>query len=715
MRAYRPFIAILALVVLGIAGIPTQTRASITGPFQDFASCAGSTAMTQLVSGLFDKIPGLGSFLGTGDVPVKDNALNTFQSRKEVLKDVAARCGARVVLNSSIKSILNVARDKGRDGGSTFVRNFRNFITGGQYRGENILRGILANTQLCGYLSRDIQDIFGVTKKDKISLKGQNIRVNDLDPFTLRAKCSLSEKFDLEKFRGDFTGNGGWATLTRMLQPENNIYGTLLQSLNELEKQKAVEVASDLNEYQAGRGYTSVRGNSASDSCLVKAGNGKCLFYADVKTPASAIADSVAATVQQELAWITNVDELNELVVNATSVLLNRLLDLGNPNEGDYQLYADPVVQFTCVKPPAPAGSGGTPSPQEMNDLRRQLDQTTEAILHLYRLQPNSVSNPKFNDPEYALGLLDSVRLRPINTDTDKVDVDRTTTAVVNHFIETTSATDAAAMSGLLQKHLALLDRIKQLMGIFDKLDSGAQTETCPPDPTDESGGGGSTPGAGGELTAVCSGGSTPTVTLVWAARAGASSNSLQRQTAGGSFEFIFQDQGPPFTTFAYADTTVSTGTSYTYRVKYSPSAVSNSVSITPTAATCNQPAPVIPGGGGTGGGGGTSNPGECSIVPGRSNKYQSEVRAAIVTIATTTTGILDPNDIGANSYHILSLDAYHAQMLSILSGQGFTVLFDGEELNIYRQGDTTSQQYHIDTSFGVTAYKNTAEGCPLP
>ena len=43
-------------------------------------------------------------------------------------------------------------------------------------------------------------------------------------------------------------------------------------------------------------------------------------------------------------AWITNVDELNEVVSAATEVLLKRLIDLSDPNEGDYPVYIPPTI-----------------------------------------------------------------------------------------------------------------------------------------------------------------------------------------------------------------------------------------------------------------------------------------------------------------------------------------------------------------------------------
>jgi hypothetical protein len=118
-------------------------------------------------------------------------------------------------------------------------------------------------------------------------------------------------------------------------------------------------------------------------------------------------------------------------------------------------------------------------------------------------------------------------------------------------------------------------------------------------------------------------------------------------------------------------------------------------------------------GGGGDDGGGG--NTGTCSIVPGQSHRYQNDVRAAIIQVANSTTGILTPES--GDTFRITDgqLQAYRNAVMANLRSQGFTVNFnDGRELNIFRTGDTSSQQYLIDTSNLLTGYKHAGEGCPL-
>ena len=218
---------------------------------------------------------------------------------------------------------------------------------------------------MCKYLEKDIKKTFRVTGRSKVSLRGQNIRTGDLDPYTLRARCTLPDNFDYAKWQKDFGRNGGWEAFTRMLEPQNNFFGLFLLSMNELGNQRNLELSSDLQEAQAGRGHLSIRGTSATDSCGVRSENGRCLFYKNIKTPGSYIADTLAATINQELAWFTNADELNEILVLLLTRLTDRLLDLGRSQA--YPSYGpDPRPSPTprqTIPPPPPPGPGPGPGP----------------------------------------------------------------------------------------------------------------------------------------------------------------------------------------------------------------------------------------------------------------------------------------------------------------------------------------------------------------
>jgi len=244
---------------------------------------------------------------------------------KEYALDTIARGIARSFLNEAISGVIDSIQGGGRDGGPAFVQNWRNFQTDAQYRGENVFRDILAGTKLCDHFSQDIKNLFNANQK--IPSSGQNLRVNNFDPFPLRANCTLPSNFSLDNFKKDFSGNGGWEAFSRLLEPQNNIYGTLFSSLGEANRQRVLEESGDVNEASAGSGYTSVR-----DSCAGKGAGAKCVFLGKVFTPGDLLGKSAAITIDQDLGWLVSSDELSEVIIGLVSALTNRMKNLATSN-----------------------------------------------------------------------------------------------------------------------------------------------------------------------------------------------------------------------------------------------------------------------------------------------------------------------------------------------------------------------------------------------
>lgn len=249
---------------------------------------------------------------------------------KEYIYDPINRCIAKGVLDRAVNGVLDIVRKQGRDGGPTYVQNWRNFQTNSQYRGEGIFRAELSTTTLCNYFGNAIKTLFGATAPTSLP-PSQNLRVNNFDPFKLRANCTLPPNFNMADYQKDFAGNGGWNAWSRLLEPQNNYYGALFGSLDEASRQRALEESGAINETQ-GHGFTAIRGSDATDSCQIMGRNGKCLIYKDIKNPGTILADSVAATVNQDLGWVVSSDEINELMGDIFSRLTSRLKNLGQPD-----------------------------------------------------------------------------------------------------------------------------------------------------------------------------------------------------------------------------------------------------------------------------------------------------------------------------------------------------------------------------------------------
>lgn len=348
----------------------------LAGPLDSlgkFTSCTAGNYISNLIYNhiinLRALVPGLSSVTGFSAVPVEDIKLNPKYQAKEYVQDIIARCAAREILTAMNKNILNVARTAGRDGGSSFVRNWRSFILGSQYRGEDIWRGLLyvaANGNgstpplLCDHIRNS--STFGSLQPKKVDNLieglGTSRRVGTRQEYLVATKCDpvVNDRFDI--FMKDFSAGGGWNTFEKLLQPQNNIYGATELALDELNRQREIEKEADINEAIAGSGFTSIRGtNARNSSCVIAGLGGSCIVYKDINTPGSVIFEGVNATTLAELTFVANADELNEVIAAGIQVLFNRMLNLGNPDEGSYQIPGS--VDFDPNSLPPPEGGGG--------------------------------------------------------------------------------------------------------------------------------------------------------------------------------------------------------------------------------------------------------------------------------------------------------------------------------------------------------------------
>ncbi|KKS01467.1 MAG: hypothetical protein UU54_C0004G0015 [Candidatus Yanofskybacteria bacterium GW2011_GWA2_41_22] len=282
------------------------------------------------------------------------------------IKTVIVRTLARKMLTMFSNKLISKIRGSGRDGGPAFVRNWRNFITEGQYRGEDIFKTVLASTPVCNYLDKSIKDAFRIDGSQKIPFRGNNVRVSDLDPFDLREACTLPSGFDMAAYRRDFAGNGGWDAWSRLMEPQNNYYGLLFEALDELKKQRDLSQSADLAEATSGSGYTSIRdgcedlppidttlytcGGESSGTCPAgqqcqttdgqhykcegtpvatpPPSNARCTFMGKVFTPADLLGKSAAATIDAEMGWLISSQQIADIAVGILNAVIDRLGNL---------------------------------------------------------------------------------------------------------------------------------------------------------------------------------------------------------------------------------------------------------------------------------------------------------------------------------------------------------------------------------------------------
>jgi len=260
------------------------------------------------------------------------NASDWFYATKEFGLDLAGRAIASTLIRALSNKLIQKIQTGGEGGRPSFVQNWRNFLTDSQYRGEDVFRTILYSTSVCSYLDKDIKGLFGANSKSNST--GQNLRVDSFDPFSLRANCTLPSSFNMASYQQDFSGNGGWQAWDRLLEPQNNYYGLLFQSLDEAARQRDIEAQAGQSEAQAGSGYTSIRGNCQDE--LTGTGQegpnvpsrARCTFMGKVFTPADLLGKTAATAIDKDMEGIINSDELAETLIAIGNAVIGRLANL---------------------------------------------------------------------------------------------------------------------------------------------------------------------------------------------------------------------------------------------------------------------------------------------------------------------------------------------------------------------------------------------------
>jgi hypothetical protein len=161
-------------------------------------------------------------------------------------------------LNQQITGINNAT--------PAFITNWRNHIFDSQARGNDVFRAVLADTQVCDYMSDTIKTSFGADKfagaiagatvKDasgKVVYENKT-NVPGTASFQELGKCTLPTGFSVPDFNKDFR-KGGWQAWDRMLEPQNNLLGIYSLAMNEQQRQTEVEQQAAINSAVAGNGF----------------------------------------------------------------------------------------------------------------------------------------------------------------------------------------------------------------------------------------------------------------------------------------------------------------------------------------------------------------------------------------------------------------------------------------------------------------------------
>ncbi len=319
-------------------GVITKSLEALQKKIKDIASKYVQNLLGSLVEGL------LSSSVPTSS---RDQSMLSFFQNKYYRDDVIARCLARLQLDNITNNISEIVKTRGRDGGPTYVTNWRQFITSAQYRGENVFRAMLSTANLCSYFGSDIKKSYGLKATDKIALPGVNTRIGNTAPFSLQVNCTLPSNFSLESYRQNFAAMGGWDTAAKLAQPQNNPAGVALLAQDQIDLQRKLEETSDIVQTQTNRGQTGISGTSKKDSCRITGLGGQCIVYKDIKTTGEYLAENVAASVGAQFGWIVSAQGLNSLIEDVTQSMINKLFDQSDTRGS--AIATDPVLTIPGV------------------------------------------------------------------------------------------------------------------------------------------------------------------------------------------------------------------------------------------------------------------------------------------------------------------------------------------------------------------------------
>jgi len=291
--------------------------------------------LKKVLAGLF-----IISFLVFLPLQITHSAGAIVYTLKEFGLDLIARVFARNFLNTIINSVSDFIEKNGRNKLPAFVQDWRYFLEDAQYRGEDITRAIIGEAigtglnsgTICNYLKGPLGSAFGAIRSTGFS--AFNNRVDSLQYYALRNRCTLPAGFDVNTFRNDFSAGGGWAAWDQLIQPQNNLYGVLADSLAEISGQREFEEKRDRSEAEAGSGFTSKLGGD-DNGCSVEGGNSFCLVLGSILTPAKVLESVGSKLNTSELDFTTGCDELSECIFSILGALTSRLANFASSKVTD--------------------------------------------------------------------------------------------------------------------------------------------------------------------------------------------------------------------------------------------------------------------------------------------------------------------------------------------------------------------------------------------
>ena len=359
---------------------------------------------------------------------------------KEFGLDLIARTIARRLLTNLGNGVIQSINNLGVEGGQrspSFVQNWKSFLSSAQTIGENQFRAQLNYAIQRGVICDDFKGPLALAFQARdipfVDIgdpqKNAELKQNTLVPYQSKIRCTIPNRTRTE-FKKDFEKGGGWDTWNRMLEPQNNLAGATLLSIEELQKQRASQEESQGKEAVAGQGFQGVKGAcqqavpaqaretvcyrncqvniplsvevSQRDShCLNQCrgqtalgANAQCSFLGKTVTPAKILGDGASKFLDSNAEFLVSSDELSEILVSMIGQVLGKLANLAANELADFA-----TRELTnLITTDSPTDAGDVIEQQAPNFLpdAQQDRETIEEIRENSENFENPEDNPNF-------------------------------------------------------------------------------------------------------------------------------------------------------------------------------------------------------------------------------------------------------------------------------------------------------------------------------
>ncbi|MDP2676070.1 MAG: hypothetical protein Q8O83_00055 [bacterium] len=327
-KSVATILLVFLLVVSFFIPAPRQANAQfgggILGTLIDIGACA---------------LDLLGGFLSVGptpayaSVPVHETAL-----AKEGCPDIEAWFFAKLILRDVVGDIIDWVKSGGYDGRPLFVQDFTSYFVEAEDRGKGIF---LSELQF-------VQEQFGEPFAQDVA----NFFTSSVQPGGPPHAQYDANIPDPQAFYDDYSKGGLEAWYETMLNPANNVWGTITIEGKRLSAQQATEFEQSKTETLSYEGFI---GDKDCLGTFSFGGQTICIRFDDIKIPGSNAQDILNEVFETDITTLEDADEISEVILTFINrLILGGIMDFDTSSES-----LNPIPQAPEEEETTPGGSGG--------------------------------------------------------------------------------------------------------------------------------------------------------------------------------------------------------------------------------------------------------------------------------------------------------------------------------------------------------------------